>query len=78
MLSGKIIPSGGTKNNYYTNKKKTIIKNLVFVSNAPIVNFDRDLKLFGHSLKLSQKLGLNLYFIDRLKKKLSTVFKSIF
>ena len=26
------------------------------------------MKLFGHSLKLSQKLGLNLYFIDRLKK----------
>ena len=79
VIKSKIFASGATKNNFYVNKKKKhLIKNLIFVSNKPIVDFERDLVLFKNTLKFCKKFNYKLYFIDRLKKNYSLYLKSYF
>lgn len=83
VISGKIYPLGATKNNFYYNKskkRKKRIKNLIFISSAPIVKFKEDLILFRNAIKFCKRFKYNLYFIDRLKKNykpyLSTYFNN--
>ncbi len=70
---------GSTKNNFYVNKKKkNQIKNLVFFSNKPIINFSRDLILFKNAIKFCKKYNYKLFFIDRLKKRYFLYLKKHF
>tara|TARA_B100000161_G_C33532209_1_gene406608 strand:+ start:54 stop:1172 length:1119 start_codon:yes stop_codon:yes gene_type:complete len=61
---------GSTKNNFYINRKrKNKIKNLIFFSNKPIINFSRDFILLKNAIRFSKKYNYKLYYVDRLKKR---------
>ncbi len=79
VIKANFYPYGSTKNNFYiNNKKKSKIKNLVFFSNKPIINFSRDLILFQNAIKFCKKYDYKLFFVDRLKKRYFLYLKKYF
>jgi len=79
IINSNFYAFGSTKNNFYlNNKRKKIIKNLVFFSNLPIVKFAKDIILFKNAIKFSKKYNYKLFFIDRLQKNYLPFLKEHF